>query len=288
MMKLIKKNKNDKPNGKEKKKKKKPLTQEEVDRTVEKIRQRYRDYMIEFTKNPRCMKAFEDRYFDARKYQMDMETFLYAEFSVIEELVRREQEEREKAFEKTMGNGNKAKTKQQAQGTKKPGFADKIIEEYQKRIAGYDDGFDSNNASLEMKKLIGAMKKLEQEYWSSAEPFIRHALGKKGEDMLRSLDYTLHNYTERGKAVPKALSQYEILLRSGTSSLYKSEREEKRIILDVAYFLHKLVGTTSEALKIISEGNEERKTVEKCYDFVHTIITDFRLKDLNPESFRGR
>ena len=58
------------------------------------------------------------------------------------------------------------------------------------------------------------------------------------------------------------------------------EKEEKSCLLDAAFFLHDLLGVLDEMKKSPNLVGGEKEAVDKMLGYVHTLIDDFRLKDL--------
>ena len=64
------------------------LSPEEITRVVAKIRKRYEDYIYKFFKPKTVLFAFEERYLEALQRKTDVSTFLMAEISAVEELIK--------------------------------------------------------------------------------------------------------------------------------------------------------------------------------------------------------
>ena len=64
--------------------KRKRLSDSEIRSTVDKIRKRYGDYMVQFEKERSALDAFEERYIQAMRARLELALFLHAEMTVIE------------------------------------------------------------------------------------------------------------------------------------------------------------------------------------------------------------
>ena len=64
------------------------LTPGEIRSTVAKIRAKYKDYTYKYFKPASVAEAFEERYVQALRNGLDISSFLLAEISAVEELIR--------------------------------------------------------------------------------------------------------------------------------------------------------------------------------------------------------
>jgi hypothetical protein len=146
------------------------LTPGEITNVVEKIRRKYDEYVSKFFRPRSLRAAFEGRYIRALRAKLDISSFLIAEISAIEELIKREEERI------TLGPVK-------SEGEKAPDIADKILEENRKRIEKYPDTPVHKDAGEEVRRLLGALDTLAQESW----PELAGALRNTGYSM-SSLD----------------------------------------------------------------------------------------------------
>ncbi len=258
--------------------KSRPLSEEEVEQAVKKIRQLYDDYIITFTKPFRLKNQFEDRYFEARKSRIDLTHFVIAEIEVVRRLKHNEEqkliEQEEKRFKKrTKSKGSR-------------GLADRVLEQHRKQIEKYPDLKMDPRASYEIKKLFGALDSFERQYWPPFETLLRRLYPSYYANPRIDLEPRMYALCPGAGAAPPIISRYEALLLRIPRSMNDVEWEEKRLVVEAAFLLHHLSKVISE-LPLADCSEEEKETVEKAKGFVHTLIEDFRLKDLKPANLGG-
>ena len=248
----------------------KKLTPGEISDVIEKIRKRYDEYIYKYFK-PKILKgAFEDRYLDALRNNLDISSFLLAEISVIEELIRNE-EERVAAV-----------PVEPAQKEEKKTLADKVLEENRKKIEKYEDVFIHQDAREEIRKLLGALNELDVKYWGGLATILRNTPYSMNSITMINMEAQLRylgNVTSEG--VPQRLERYLAMLKAFPRDYHALDREEKEYILEVSFFLHDLL----DLLVMVAEGYEEKKNFNKndldeIIKYISGIIVDFRLKDL--------
>ncbi len=257
--------------------KKSRLTNEEISRALEKIRKRYNDYIINYMKSPLVREDFESRYLQALRDRMEMSLFLHTEFTVVEELLRREEKKRLQNLE---APANKSKQEK----NRKLDFADKIIEQHRKQIEKYPEIELPGPETYEIRKLFGMLKEFDRDYW----PVVTSAL----RDFPHLFSYGLRSRLEneenelalvRGDGVPPILHRYTILCSMSPKDWKAIELEHNKCVLAAALFLHKGKRVCEKMLETGNVEEEKKKGVEKILDFLHSVIKDFRLKDLKPQ-----
>ena len=259
--------------------KSRPLSEEEVEQAIRKIRALYDEYIISFTKPFRLKNEFEDRYFEARKSRIDLTRFVLAELEVIRQLKKREEEKLLEAEEKRFKRRARAKAQTL-------NLADRVLEQHRKQIEKYPELPMDARASYEIKKLFGALNLFEKEYWPPIESLLRHIYTSHYANPRVDLEPRIYALCPGAGSSPPILSRYEALLLRIPRSMNDVEWEEKRLVLEAAFLLH-AVDRVLEALPLEDCTDDERAIVEKARDFVHILITDFRLKDLKPENLGG-
>ena len=261
-----------------KKKWKKPLTTSEIETAVDKIRQKYNDYIIQYMKPLSSSQGFEDRYIEALRNRTNMEVFLHVEISVLAELVRREEDElRKKQAERT----------RRARKIKRGGedFADRVLKELKKKIEKYPSIQLHQDASFEMQKLCGFLSHFYLEYFFTVENIIRGLSFSRTVHGLAGIASALADFYDAGEhKEPRAFSRYINFLSDPMRDYYAIDREEKRILLESAKILHSIHDALKATLDAGKIPEEEGKTVEKVLNVVHNGIEDFRLKDLKPRT----
>ncbi len=253
--------------------KRKRLNDAEIRAAVEKIRIRHNDYMVEFLKGRHTLDAFENRYIEVMRARLDIAMFLHAEMTAIEELIKAEKErtarERQRAHQ--------IETSQKESLS----FADRIIAEHRQRIAKYPPIQIHTDASDELERLYGCLSTIEREIWPGVEKLMRVAYTSivlSPRAQLEERIVTLCRSSASG-ACPRLL-RYQTLFDWLPRSVNEIEKEEKKCLLDAAFFLHDLSGALAEMRKSSNLESWDKENVDKMLGYVHNLVDDFRLKDL--------
>ncbi|QEN09491.1 hypothetical protein EXM22_16435 [Oceanispirochaeta crateris] len=246
-----------------KRKKKDRLTSKEVDAALVRLRKTYDDYIISYMTSIDEKSAFEDRYIEALHARVDLTRFIRDEIGYLQGLIRE-------------GEAQKARSQRPVVAVERPvkGFADRILEELEKKIESYPEIVLHDDASIEVKKLYGALKVLDHEYWTTISSFIRKVHSS-------TVSYNLENRLYRmttvgGDAVPPDLDRYLFLLNQKGKYTKELFRESQECIKRASFFLHEL----HQILLECQDRGLMDESVEIAYNYVENIINDFRLKDL--------
>jgi hypothetical protein len=244
------------------------LTPGEIRSAVEKIRKRYDRYTHEFHKPRSVRDAFEERYRQALASGVDISTFLMAEISAIEELLKRE-EDREAA------------EAQKPVDVPKKDHADKVVEENLKRIEKYPDFPLHKDASVEVRRLLGALHAIEQDQWRTITGALRNTAYSINSVEMLTLDSRLRSLASADKeGVPAFLVGYMTQLRRFPRNYAAMERQEKEYILESAFFLNDLFIILERVKRVYQDlGAGETQALDEALALVWGIITDFRLKE---------
>jgi len=244
------------------------LTPGEITNVVEKIRRKYDEYVSKFFRPRSLRAAFEGRYIRALRAKLDISSFLIAEISAIEELIKREEERI------TLGPVK-------SEGEKAPDIADKILEENRKRIEKYPDTPVHKDAGEEVRRLLGALDTLAQESWPELAGALRNTgYSMSSLDML-NLDSQLRYLSSPARdEVPQFLIRLVAQLRKFPRNYSAIEREEKEYILEAAFFLNELFSIIERVKRVYTDlSDEEKRTLDSVLLYVWGVISDFRLKD---------
>jgi hypothetical protein len=252
----------------------KKLNAGEIQRTVEKIKKRYDEYTYRYLKSPKLKYAFEERYRKAVKMGMDISNFLAAEISAIEELIKKE-EARARGYQKP--NPFNINIKENAP---RKDFADKIIDELNARIAKYDDIPIHSDASYEIRRLLGAVHKLYENY----NPLLQNIYRKASLNTTQIMDIEARlrsmGNVDKDNIAPR-LTRYFALLNRFPRDYSALDREEKSFIIDTALLLHDLKYILSGLKPADIEAvKEDENTFAALLAYINGVIEDFRLKDL--------
>ncbi len=252
--------------------KRKRLSDAEIREAVEKIRKRYGDYMVQFTKDRSALDSFEERYIQAMRARLDLTLFLHAEKTVVEELIEKEQKRINSEQQKTL--------QEQERKEKSKSFADKIMAENKKRIAKYPPLQIHPEASEDVERLYGCLRTFEREYWPELEKYMRSAYTSNMLSPRMQLEervITLCRATAEG--VPSRLARYKSLFDWFPRNAREIEKEGNKCILDAAFFLHTIIDVLKEMKDSGNLSRAEIDNVDTMMGYVHTLLDDFRLKD---------
>ncbi|MGA2477581.1 MAG: hypothetical protein ABSG63_02390 [Spirochaetia bacterium] len=253
------------------------LTPGEISSSVEKIRRRYDEYVSKFFKPRSLREAFERRYIGALRAGTDVSSFLLAEISAIEELVRREEQ-------RIMAGPVRPAAK------KDPSIAEKVVEENLKRIAKYPEARFHNDAGDEVRRLVGALSTLERERWPELSTALRDTMYSMNSSEMLSLDSQLRFLASNNRdEVPQVLNRLVTQLRSFPRNYAAIEREEKQYVLEAAFFLNDLFTALERVKRVYTDlAAADKRVLEENLTYVWDLITDFRLKDLKRKRRGGR
>jgi hypothetical protein len=239
------------------------LSQKEIEAALARIRQKYDDHIITYMTDMAEKTAFEERYAMALNARVDLTRFIQEEIIHVQELEK-----------KASVAVDRAERRKKAPRVSKKSFADKIMEELEQRIDPYPSLDFNEHASLEVRKLYGALGVLQDKYWHSLGDFLRKA---HSFELSYNLENRLFRMTaSRPDEIPAELERYQFLLSQKGRYATELFREAQESIKRASFFLHDLRILLLESIErgIVDEN------VEKAYKYVENIIQDFRLKDL--------
>jgi len=245
------------------------LTPTEISRAVEKIRRRYDEYIYKYFK-PRTIKnAFEDRYLEAIKSSTDISTFLMAEISAVEELIRREEEK--------LGAGAAAEPAPESVTER----VERVVEESLARMRKYPEVPFHPVASEELRRLLGAMCRLEEKHWEVLTACLRNTAYYRSSLTMLNLEGKLRHLAARGSdGVPSGLSRYMYHANRFPRNYLAIDREEKEYILESAFFLHDLAEILERVDANYPQLDESsRSGLHEIQAYLQGVLRDFRLKE---------
>ncbi len=244
------------------------LTPGEITRAVAKIRGRYDLYHSRFRKSGRLKDAFESRYRQALRARVDVSTFLLAEISAVEELIRREET-------------RDAERRSSDLGKPKRGFADRILEEQRERILKYPDLRFHSDAREEVRRLLGALVELERAHWLALGMALRETAYSRYSPVMIELESQLRTLASLDKdGRPAGLSRLLVQLDRFPRDYRAIDREEQEYILRTAFFLHDLVDVVDRVdANYPALGELDRGTLRQTRAHLRGMVDDFRLKE---------
>lgn len=271
--------------------KSKKLNSKEIDKLVEQIRSLYDDYMVKFIQGSAPRKAFEARYFDALKSRINLQRFLMVELKIVQQMIAREERlqgrEEAEAYlreRETGTNGREGGDGEANDGeeeAERGDFADRVIEEMQRKAEKYPPaGLDSNEV-WEVDHLFGGLQKFERELWPPVDRVYRKVYPSRYDGPRLTLENRLLELAEvRMGGMPQVLHTLQLLMGRFPRNYREIEWEKKHTILKASFFLHTIKGELEKLRQESYLSEEDRRAVFNALEFVNALIADFRLKDL--------
>ncbi len=273
-------------NGKDKKqnKKAKPLSSEEIEQMVDRIREAWNGVIIDFMLSPKLKAGFEDRYLQALRARVDMASFLAAEMQALQQFSAEKSRNRMDAENRQLlGSGERGAGKGNGRsgGRKGPDFADRVIEELRQRIVKYPAIGLRWEESYDLDRLYGAIRHFEESLWTPVTAIFRRIYPSRYSGPLVEIERELFNFAGYGSGgFPPNLYGYINCENRFPRNEQQLSRESMRCMLDLSFFLHDLEDAMKELLTEPSLDQKEREELERAIDFVHNVKSDFRLNDL--------
>ncbi len=240
------------------------LTGKEFDRALEELRKDYDRYIVRYKLSNKERQAFEERYTHALTAKMNVTRFLQDEELHLKKLIANAEMKAQKLEAKK-------------EATKKPapkGFADKLLEEFEERIAEYDSIPMPEGGSVELGKLYGAIEEFDKKYWQEVVSFISKnysiSIGHNLENALLSLS------TSGSGETPRGLERYMITLQGLGNKSPDYSKETQEAMKMAAFFLH----DTLSVLEKSRYRSPLSPPLEEAYSYLQRVIRDFRLTHL--------
>ena len=264
--------------------KRKKLSSVEIEAAINGIRKKYNDYMVEFLKPPRAKNLFEDRYLEALRARIDLNRFIYDEILLVQQLIddehekiRRETEEKKKKREKKVRKSMQDKS-----------LVDKIFEANREKIRKYVAIGLEDDDVYEIDKLFGAVKELEKSYWSGIEGVFRKLYTSRYSGPRRELEERLFELSMEGPdGYPPGLVKLRTILDRYPREYTALQRESQRCMMSISFLLHSMYEELDKIKDDESLNDDDRGTIEISLGFVHNVIVDFRLTDINASKMKG-
>lgn len=219
-------------------------------------------------KPSRVKDEFESRYFFAAKYKESMPQFFKNEIEILSDLIKVEVD---KANQKAKDRDIAIKRRERAEGG---GFADKIMKDFEERIKLYPEMKITSEASIEVKKLYGALQVFEDLHWNSLSKYIKNAtpMGR----MIDHLENDLWLLIGTASRNPPVLDKYIFLLERPEPDLQAISIAEQTCMKQVAFFLNDLLELYRKSMGV---GKPPANATDG-YNYINQIVFNFRLTDL--------
>ncbi len=271
----------------------KKLNSKEIDQLVEKIRSLYDDYMVKFIQGSQERNAFEQRYFDALKSRVNLQRFLMVELKMVQQLIAREElqqgrqeaeayrREKDLVGQNGVAGAKDAEADAADEDESQGDFADRVIEQMQRKAEQYPPvGLESNEV-WEVDHLFGGLQKFERELWPPVDRVYRKVYPSRYDGPRLMLESRLLELAEaRMGGVPQVLHTLQLLMGRFPRNYREIEWEKKHTILKASFFLHTIKGELEKLRQESYLSDEDRRAVFNANEFVSGLIEDFRLKDL--------
>ena len=267
----------------------KKLSNEEINKTVEKIKEKYNSLINDFNMPKSLLTSFKDRYMNTLKKSNDLSIFLLAEIEAVAELYKKEEDRREEARQKRLNKKEKS-------------FADKVFEENRKKIEKYPKPNLTFDADEELIRIIGAIRNFLINYWpvlnyiykDESYSSIKSKLGELHYQLLIKYDYKdnppiTRSYADSLNRVPidkkKLESEYYYILKE-TAFLLNEIYDTLKIILkenkipDINSKLFVPEFNQKEWYKKYFQNLNHKECIEKICNYLSDIVIDFRIKDI--------
>ena len=240
----------------------------EVREALAELQNRYEALIFDHALNPVLLESFEDRLSHAKNMGRDPDRFLEEErkeFLVIEE----------KTHKKAQSDAMRDEARRRRLAGES--FADKVLDEYRQKIEHYPSIDIHPDADPEIAKLYGALDLLDKNHWGSLLAYLRKAFPRAGQIDRMSIEQRFWRFvsTRKGR-LPEELEPYRRALAAPSATKKEKVREAQEAMKTAAFFLHELLDVCEQAKGQIESDDE----VERGINYIITLISDFRIKDL--------
>jgi hypothetical protein len=218
------------------------MTDSEIIRLVEKLRQRYSEYS---KKNPTWFNtgAFEERLRMARVNDMNMEAFILAEIANFEKVKEKyEKKKSEKSFSEQV---------------------DTIIDEMTARIKKYPEIPFHPKAGLEIRHFYGALSDFTLHYFAGLFMVVEDSAQK---DVLIAIEGALNMLAgPRGTLPAKRIEDHLLKLRRRGAPEVEIERDKNEYLKESAFLLHEIMDLCDSLIESRTPGFETPVRMNKLF-----------------------
>jgi hypothetical protein len=136
-------------------------------------------------------------------------------------------------------------------------------------------------ASEELRRLLGAMCRLEEKHWEVLATCLRNTAYYRSSLTMLNLEGKLRHLAARGSdGVPSGLSRYLYHANRFPRDYLAIDRQEKEYILESAFLLHDLSEILERVLANYPQLDEgSRDGLKEIQAFIQGVLRDFRLKE---------
>ncbi len=264
------------------------LSNEEIDRLIMKLRQRYKEYSEKYNPVWFNIEAFEQRYIMALENKMNLEGFILAEISNFEKVKEK--------YDKKVKRRNFSEK------------VDNMIKENLGRILKYPKIKFHPSADLEMCHFYGAIQEFTLYIFSILWIIIKDPKIKSRVD---DFEYKLTELSiPKGKSPAKRINDHLLLLSRKDVKEIEIERDKNEYLKESAFILHQIIDFCDELIRekepqwemplkfdgLYIEDKRKKRTIKefseltgygailKVKESALNIIEDFRLKAFKSSS----
>ena len=158
---------------------------------------------------------------------------------------------------------------------------DRVVQENLARIRKYPEAPLHPVASEELRRLLGAMFRLEEKHWEVLNACLRNTAYYRSSLTMVNFENQLRGLANRGSdGVPSGLSRYMYHANRFPRDYLAIDREEKQYILGSAFLLHDLDEVLEKVVVNYPHLDESsRAGLKEIQVYIQGIIQDFRLKE---------
>jgi len=237
----------------------------DVDAVVQKLKSLYKKYAEVFGTKIFNLEAFEQRYRDALVNKINLTNFCHAEITVFEEL-------KKKVEKKSTAEA----------GASYSNVADRIIEENLQKIRKYRLIDFHPDAEEETKYLLGVITDFYYELWGQVKGALKPLGERSFNDFMEKLENDFSYYVVPLRSLySRAADDYMLVLSRKNPK--ESERASYNFIKYGAILLNNCLKLIADAMNLAGpkpEHAEGMETLQKIRQFLHKIVTDFRLSEI--------
>jgi len=238
----------------------------DYDLVLEQLREKYKKLAEEYSPNMFNILKFEDRYTEALKHRIDIESFLKAEVEALDKIVKDlRQPKKEKMSDKPDSFTKKV---------------EKMLEEFDERIKIYPYEDFHPKADEDIKYLYGGLKLFYKNIYYNLETIysIKNVGTSIAKDFTKFSRYIEYTARESSGNVSKRISDYMIKLRNYNDK--DIEKDYRNFLIDTGSYFNDLKSFLQNTISVLNDKADKvfiqngifEETKYSHADFVITSI----------------
>ncbi len=246
----------------------------DADALLEKIRSSYDEFSTRYGKSPLLKDHFEQRYVSALRSRMNLEAFLSAELSAVQDLLGQasRQNDREEQIRLVRMRRKEQREESKRQEVETVAAA--------RPISSYPEYPLNVPSSETIRRLFGAFAHLEREYWPPLDRILRkffpRNLSWSRVDLENNL-FLLASPSE--KRLPPVLERYTGVLERSDHDMAVIAKEEHRCMIEASLFCDRFLQTLAQLRSNQGLSYDESRIVLESIEYTEGIVIDFRLQE---------